>query len=61
MPRYKFLGTDACPDEITLRDVTFEKGKAVKVDDGLAAKLANLDYFAEVKQGRPKKDDKDGE
>lgn len=53
--KFKFTGTDACPDEITLRGVTFTKGKAVDVaDEGLAAKLEGLEFFTEVKRGRPK-------
>ncbi len=41
--------------EITIRGVTFEKGKAVDVDDeNLAAKLSALDYFQEVKARKPK-------
>jgi hypothetical protein len=56
--KFKFLGTPECPDTITLRGVVFDKGKAVEVaDEGLCAKLAALDYFAEVKVGRPKKGD----
>lgn len=58
--KFKFLGTPECPDEITLRDVTFAKGKPVEVtDENFCAKLAALDYFAEVKAGRPKKNDQD--
>lgn len=59
--KFKFLGT---PDleTITLRDVVFDKGKTVEVTDAnFCAKLANLDYFAEVKAGRPKKHDQDGD
>jgi len=47
--KFKFLGTEACPNEIMVRDVDFPKGKAVEVNDDLAAKLTALDYFAEVK------------
>ena len=57
--KYKFTGTDACPKEITLRGVTFEKGKAVEVEGDLAAKVSVLPYFTEAKPGRPKKNDKD--
>jgi hypothetical protein len=58
--KFKFLGTPECPDTITLRDVVFDKGKAVEVSDDLALKLARLEYFAEVKAGRPK-NAKDGQ
>lgn len=63
MAKFKFLGTEACPDAITLRDVEFAKGKAVEVeDDNFAAKLAALDYFAEVKpRGRKAADDEQNE
>lgn len=55
MMRFKFLGTPQCPEAITLRDTAFPVGKVVEVDDALAAKLANLEYFAEVKRGpKPK-------
>lgn len=47
--KFKFLGTKECPEVIKLRGKAFPKGKAVPVDPDLAAKLANLDYFAEVK------------
>jgi hypothetical protein len=58
MPKFKFLGTEACPEEITLRDVVFVKGNPVDVSDtDFIAKLSRLDYFAEVKAGRPKKDE----
>ena len=44
--------------EITVRGVTFPKGKAVEVDDEeLQVKLLGLDYFSEVKT-RAKKNDK---
>lgn len=46
-------------DECTIRHMTFEKGKAVKVDDDeLAVKLRGIPVFAEVKAGRPKNADK---
>ena len=45
--QFKFTGPD---EEITLRQVTFKKGKAVDVDcPNLQAKLAALDFFTEVK------------
>lgn len=49
--KYKYIGPD---DEITLRSVTFEKGKAVDLsgDPDLAAKVSALDYFQEVKRVR---------
>lgn len=53
--KYVFTGTDACPDEITLRGVKFKKGKAEDVaDDNFAAKLDALEYFKRA-PGRPKK------
>jgi hypothetical protein len=52
--KFKFLGTPECPDEIMMRDIVFEKGKSVEVEDDLALKLSRLEYFAEVKAGRPK-------
>lgn len=56
--KVKFLGTEACPDRITLRDMTFEAGKAVEVEDeGLRAKCLALPYFEAVTVGRPKKTD----
>jgi hypothetical protein len=62
MPKFRFLGTDACPDEIMLRDVVFRQDKPVEVTDAdLCKKLAALPYFAEVKAGRPKKNDQDGD
>lgn len=55
--KLKFTGTDANPSEITFRGVTFTKGKAVEVpEEEFAAKLAALEYFAEIKRGRPKHD-----
>lgn len=55
MAKVKFLGTPECPDQITLRDVTFPMGKPVEVEDeGLAAKVLALPFFEEVKRGRPK-------
>ena len=55
--KFKFLGTPECPDEIVFRDVVFPKGKPVDVqDEDFARKLSNLEYFAEVKVGRPKAD-----
>lgn len=55
MSKFKFLGVDE-QDEITLRETTFEKGKAVDVHcDALASKLRGLDYFEEVKSAaKPK-------
>lgn len=39
--------------EITIREVTFPSGKAVEVEnEDLAAKLARLEYFREVKSRR---------
>ena len=55
--KFKFLGTPDHPEEFILRGVTFPKGKAVEVEDDFARKLSNLDHFAEVKAGRPRKDD----
>lgn len=54
--RIKWTGEQ---DEITLRGVTFEKGKAVDVaDTNLATKCLGISGFVEVKRGR-KKNDKD--
>ena len=44
--KFKYTGDQA---EITLRGVTFEKGKPVEVDADLGAKISNLDYFKAVK------------
>lgn len=56
--KFKFIGEQ---DEITLRGVTFEKGKAVVVDDAsLAEKISVLPYFEEVKRGPKPKAKKDG-
>lgn len=46
MLKFKYKGPE---DEITLRGVTFKKGKAVDVDDTLASKIKALDDFVEVK------------
>lgn len=64
--KFKYTGGQ---DEITVRTVTFPKGKAVELDASdaahrlLAAKVAALPYFEEVKPGRPRKikDDQDGD
>ena len=54
--KFKYTG-DLC--EITIRTVTFPKGVPVDVsDDDLARKISVLDYFTEVKAGRPKNADK---
>ena len=57
--KFKFTGDQ---DEITLRGVTFEKGKAVDLSDNpdLAQKVAVLPYFSEVKSRakKAKADDK---
>lgn len=46
--KFKFTGDQ---DEITLRGVTFEKGKAVDVDDPeLIEKISALSYFSTVKR-----------
>ena len=48
--KLKFIGDQ---DEITLRGVTFEKGKAQVIEDeALSAKLAAMPEFEEVKRGR---------
>lgn len=53
--KFKYMGN---LDAITLRGVTFEKGKAVDVsDDNLAEKISALDFFAEVKPRKAKDDD----
>lgn len=51
--KFKYTGDQ---DEITLRGVTFEKGKAVDVDEALAEKISVLDYFTEVKARKNAKD-----
>jgi len=53
--KFKYIGPDA---EITLRDVTFPKGKPVDLSDKLelAVKVSVLDYFAEVKPRKRKND-----
>lgn len=53
--KFKYIGPDA---EITLRDVTFPKGKPVDLSDNLelAVKVSVLDYFAEVKPRKRKND-----
>lgn len=58
--KIKFKGLEG-QSEMTLRGLTFTKGKAVAVDDdAFAARLLRLDYFAEVKS-RAKKNDKDSD
>lgn len=53
--KFKYTGEQAA---ITLRGVTFEKEKAVQVDDeGLASKVAALDFFEQVKTRRKAKSD----
>ena len=45
--------------QITLRGVTFQKGKPQTVEnEDLAEKLRSLDYFEEVKRGRKGANDK---
>lgn len=54
MEKFKYTGDQ---DAITLRGVTFEKGKAVPVEDpALAAKISVLDYFAKVKTRKVRND-----
>lgn len=56
--KFKYTGP---LDEITLRDVTFPKGKPVEVlNENFQQKLGNLDYFTEVKRGRRKNDKNSG-
>ena len=51
--KIRFTGTEACPDEITLRGVTFARGKSVVIEEpDFQAKLLALDYFEQVKRGR---------
>lgn len=54
--KFKYTGE---LDEITLRGVTFEKGKAVDLSDNalLAEKINALAYFEQVKRGRKVKAD----
>ena len=51
--KFKYTGPQ---DEITLRGVTFEKGKAVDLSDNLdlAVKVDALDYFTEAKTRKVK-------
>ena len=49
MRKFKYMGPQ---DEITLRGVTFKKGKAVGVDAALADKVSNISGFVEVKGGK---------
>lgn len=52
--KFRYTGSG----EITIRHMTFEAGKPVEVEDAeLAAKIAVLPYFREVKPGRPKNAD----
>lgn len=53
--KFKYTGPD---DEITLRGVTFPKGKPVDLGDNpdLALKVSVLDYFAAVKTRSRKND-----
>lgn len=54
--RFKYTGSG----EITIRHMTFEAGKSTEVSDpDLAAKIAVLDYFQQVKPGRPKNGDEE--
>ncbi len=49
MRTFKFSGLED-QEKITIRETDFAKGKAVKVEcNALAAKLAALPYFQEVK------------
>lgn len=53
--KYKYTGPD---DSITIRGVTFKKGKAVEVEDAAtAAKISVLPYFSIAKR-KPKNADK---
>jgi hypothetical protein len=56
---FTFLGTEECPDKITLRDVEFPKGVPVDVEDAdFIGKLSRLDYFeteTKPRRGRPRK------
>ena len=52
--KFKYTGDQ---DAITLRGVTFKKGKAVGVDDpNFIEKLSGLPYFAPVKPNGKDKD-----
>ena len=54
--KFKYTGSD---EAITLREVTFEKGKAMDVDcPDFQAKLAALDFFTQVKVRRNAKNKK---
>jgi len=47
--KIKFSGLEGY-DELTLRGITFKKGKAVEIKEGeFLTRLLNLDYFKEVK------------
>lgn len=53
--KFKYVGPD---EEITLREITFSKGKAVDVEcENLQSKLEALDEFQAVKP-RGKRNDK---
>lgn len=55
--KFKYIGD---LDEITIRTVTFRRNETVNVSDGdLADKISVLDFFTEVKAGRPKNADKE--
>jgi len=56
--KYKYTGD---LDEITLRGVTFEKGKAVDLSENAAleAKVSALDDFKAVKRGNKSNANKD--
>ncbi len=52
--KYKYTGEQ---DEITLRGVTFKKGKAVDVDDpNLEQKISAMSDFSQVKNRGKNKD-----
>lgn len=53
--KFKFTGPQ---DEITIRGVTFEKGKAVEVDAELGAKVSGIDGFKPVRARKVKANDK---
>lgn len=55
--KVKYIGSE---DAVTVRHVTFEKGKAVDLSDdprdaALAEKVLALPEFQEAKPGRPRK------
>lgn len=53
--KFRYIGD---LDECTIRDVTFQRGKAAEVSEDMAEKLRGIPVFTEVKPGRPSNADK---